>query len=235
MNGDLSLLERACGGDRVAEEEFLCANTALVWSIVRRFGGRGTDTDDLFQLACIGFIKAVRGFDFTYGTQFSTYAVPKIAGEIRRFLRDDGILKVSRSMRERAATISAARAELLAKLGREPTLREIGEATGLEVSEIAEAELASEEPLSLQTETENGGTAEDFCGTESPEDGLAESLCLRMQIDALPEEERRVIALRYFRGFTQERAARILHVSQVQVSRLEKRAVGRLRERLETT
>ena len=207
-------------------------NSGLIWSIVRRYYGRGVEPDDLYQLGCLGFIKAVKGFDLTFGTQFSTYAVPKIAGEIRRFLRDDGAVKVSRSVREQAAMIFAARERLKNALGREPVLSELSEETGLRPEEIAQCELAVAEPESLQRETGDGLTLEGMLGSESPEESMVEKIALREAIDALPERERMTILLRFFKGLTQEQAARLLGVSQVQVSRLERRALERLRASL---
>ena len=144
-----ALLEAAQSGDEEAGERVLRENTGLIWSVVRRYNGRGVETEDLYQLGCIGFLKAVKGFDLTYGTQFSTYAVPKIAGEIRRFLRDDGAIKVSRTLRERSQSIYSAREKLRVQLGREPVLSELAEETGLSVEEIADADLASAAPESL--------------------------------------------------------------------------------------
>ena len=145
MNAAPELLKAAAQGDEQACEQMLRENSGLIWSIVRRYYGRGVEPDDLYQLGCLGFIKAIKGFDFAFGTQFSTYAVPKIAGEIRRFLRDDGAIKVSRSMREQAATIFAAREKLKNTLGREPALSELSEETGLSAEEIAQCELAAAE------------------------------------------------------------------------------------------
>lgn len=230
----LTLLEAAQGGDAEAGERVLRENIGLIWSVVRRYNGRGVETEDLYQLGCIGFLKAVKGFDFAYGTQFSTYAVPKIAGEIRRFLRDDGAVKVSRTLRERAQSIHCTREKLCVQFGREPTLSELAEETGLRAEEIAEAELASAQPDSLQQELGEGLTLETLLGTESPEEGLIERITLRAAIDALPEKERMTILLRFFKSLTQEQTARVLRVSQVQVSRLERRALERLRAALET-
>lgn len=232
MTSSLQLLAQASMGDAAAEETVLLNNLALIRSIVRRFSGRGADAEDLYQLACIGFIKAVRGFDFTYGTQFSTYAVPKIAGEIRRYLRDDGFIKVSRELYERAGRISAAQSRLQASLGREPSLSELSAETGLDIAEIAEAELSRETPASLQAETEEGYTLESVLASDQTEEQIIEHISLRQQIEQLETAEREVILLRFYRGFTQERCARILAISQVQVSRLEKRAISHLRERL---
>ena len=125
MSRTEELIAKAQQGDREASEALVEENSGLIWSVARRFLGRGTEADDLYQLGCLGFLKAVEGFDLSYGTQFSTYAVPKIAGEIRRFLRDDGAVKVSRSLKEQAATIKAARSRLTGALGREPTIQEI--------------------------------------------------------------------------------------------------------------
>ena len=232
MNGTAELLEAAVQGDEQACEQMLRDNSGLIWSIVRRYYGRGVEPDDLYQLGCLGFIKAVKGFDLTFGTQFSTYAVPKIAGEIRRFLRDDGAVKVSRSVREQAAMIFAARERLKNALGREPVLSELSEETGLRPEEIAQCELAVAEPESLQRETGDGLTLEGMLGSESPEESMVEKIALREALDALPERERMTILLRFFKGLTQEQAARLLGVSQVQVSRLERRALERLRASL---
>ena len=232
MNAAPELLEAAAQGDEQACEQMLRENSGLIWSIVRRYYGRGVEPDDLYQLGCLGFIKAVKGFDFAFGTQFSTYAVPKIAGEIRRFLRDDGALKVSRSVREQAAAIFAAREKLKSALGREPALSELAEETGLRAEEIAQCEIAVAEPDSLQREMGDGLTLEGTLGDESSEEGLIERLALREAIDALPEREKMTILLRFFKGLTQQQAARILGVSQVQVSRLERRAIERLRQAL---
>ena len=229
-----ALLEAAQSGDEVAGERMMRENNGLIWSVVRRYNGRGVDTDDLYQLGCIGFLKAVKGFDLTYGTQFSTYAVPKIAGEIRRFLRDDGAVKVSRTLRERSQSIYGARERLRVQLGREPVLSELAEETGLSVEEIADADLASAAPESFQQELGDGVTLETLFGTESPEEGMIERLTLRTAVDALPEKERMTILLRFFKALTQEQAARVLGVSQVQVSRLERRALQKLRAAMAT-
>ncbi len=228
----LDLLEAARRGDEEANEKVLLENRGLIWSVVRRYYGRGVDPDDLYQLGCIGFIKAVKGFDLTYGTQFSTYAVPKIAGEIRRFLRDDGPVKVSRTLRERALNIGVAREKLRSQLGREPLLSELAQAAGLSVQEIAEADSALAAPESLQRETTDGMTLESVLASENTEEALVENIALRAGIDKLPQKERMTILLRHFRGFTQEQTARVLGVSQVQISRLERRALGKLREQL---
>lgn len=225
-----ALLEAAAAGDNDACERLLEENAGLIWSVVRRYYGRGVEAEDLYQLGCLGFLKAVRGFDAAYGTQFSTYAVPKIAGEIRRFLRDDGTVKVSRGLKERSQTVRLARDRLGHRLGREPTLSELAAETGLEPEDIACAETAVLSVASLQEENgEEGFTLEGVLGTEAMEDRVVEHLALRDAIAALPERERQVIALRFYKNFTQERSARVLGVSQVQISRIERRAMVRLR------
>ena len=236
MSGPLTgpaLLEAAREGDSAACEQALLENNGLIWSVVRRYYGRGVEPDDLYQLGCVGFLKAIRGFDPQFGTQFSTYAVPKIAGEIRRFLRDDGPVKVSRGLKERGTGIRAARARLSTQLGREPTLSELAEETGLSPEDIAAAETAIEPVVSLQAETgEDGLTLEGMLTTGNEEEGMVERITLRAAIRDLPERERQVLLLRYYRGMTQMDTARVLGVSQVQVSRLERRALDKLRREL---
>ena len=227
----LSLLDAARGGDNDACERLLLENSGLIWSVARRYYGRGVDPEDLYQLGCLGFLKAVRGFDTSYSTQFSTYAVPKIAGEIRRFLRDDGSVKVSRGIKERAMTLRQCRQDLYHRLGRDPTVGELAQATGLEPEDIAAAETATLSVASLQSQTgEDGFTLESILGCDGMEEEVVERLALRQAIDALPERERKVILLRFYKNLTQERTARILGVSQVQISRMERRAIGHLRE-----
>lgn len=227
----LSLLDAARGGDNDACERLLLENSGLIWSVARRYYGRGVDPEDLYQLGCLGFLKAVRGFDTSYGTQFSTYAVPKIAGEIRRFLRDDGSVKVSRGIKERAMALRQCRQDLYHRLGRDPTVGELAQATGLEPEDIAAAETATLSVASLQSQAgEDGFTLESILGCDGMEEEVVERLALRQAIDALPERERKVILLRFYKNLTQERTARILGVSQVQISRMERRAIGHLRE-----
>lgn len=227
------LLAAAQQGDKAACEILLSENDKLIWSIVKRYTGRGTEAEDLFQLGCIGFLKAVRSFDLSYGTQFSTYAVPKIAGEIRRFLRDDGAIKVSRSLKEQALQLRSVRERLSSELNREPTLSELSAQTGLSPEEIAAADTAAGAVTSLQSETGEGLTLESVLGDQGIEGAIVESVSLRQAVAELEERERMVILLRYFRGFTQDRTAKVIGVSQVQVSRIERRAVEHLRKKLE--
>ena len=226
-----ALIERAQTGDRGAAEKLVEDNTGLIWSVTRRFFGRGVEPDDLFQLACLGFLKAVNGFDLDYGTQFSTYAVPKISGEIRRFLRDDGAVKVSRGLKERAVLIRRARAFLEQRLGREPTVSELEAETGFSTEEIVEAEGASGPTESHQREAgEERFTLEQALGDYGQEERLLERFALDEAMTRLPERERMVISLRFFHGLTQERTARVVGISQVQVSRLERRALTEMKE-----
>ena len=218
-------------GDRAAAERFLCANSGLIWAVVRRYYGRGVEPDDLYQLGCLGFLKAVRGYEPDFGTQFSTYAVPKIAGEIRRFLRDDGSIKVSRTLKERGMAVRAVRARMVVELGREPTLSELAAEMGLEAEEIAAAQTATEEVASLQAQTgESGLTLEGLLSSGGMEEQVLERLALRTALSRLPEREQSVLLLRYYKGLTQVQTAKVLGISQVQVSRLERRAVERLRD-----
>ena len=231
MSRTEELIARSQAGDRDAGELLILENSCLVWSIVRRFLGRGTEADDLYQLGCLGLLKAVEGFDLSYGTQFSTYAVPKITGEIRRFLRDDGAVKVSRGVKERASTVKTARNKLLTALGREPTLQEISDQTGITVEDIAAAEMATACVESIQKQTgDEGFSLESVLSDTDSEENLVEKIALRQAIENLPEREKIVIKLRYFHGLTQQRISVVLAVSQVQVSRIEKKALSRLKD-----
>jgi RNA polymerase sporulation-specific sigma factor len=233
--GTVPLILRAQAGDGAAAEQLIAENSGLIWSIARRFFGRGVERDDLYQLGCVGFLKAVNGFDAAYGTQFSTYAVPKIAGEIRRFLRDDGAVKVSRSVKERALRIRLARGALEQSLGREPTLSELAAQTGLSPEDIATAETATGPAESLQQESgEENFTLEHVLCDASAEERMLERFALSEAIARLAARERMVVSLRYFHGLTQQKCAGILGISQVQVSRLERRALDALRELLKT-
>ena len=228
------LIAKAREGDSQAKEDLVSENAGLIWSVAKRFIGRGTDPEDLYQLGCLGFLKAVEGFDLEFGTQFSTYAVPKIAGEIRRFLRDDGAVKVSRSIKEQSAAIKGARNRLTSALGREPTVLEIARQTGFTPEEIALAETATAATESIQKETgDEGFSLEDVLTDTESEERMVEKIALRQAIASLPEREQTVIKLRYFHGLTQQRVAKVLDVSQVQVSRIEKKAISMLREMLE--
>lgn len=230
MSDQFTLIRLSQSGDREAQERLVTENAGLIWSVARRFLGRGAEADDLYQLGCLGFLKAVEGFDLEFGTQFSTYAVPKIAGEIRRFLRDDGAVKVSRTIKEQAATIKSTRNRLSNALGREPTIHEISRQTGFTPEEIALAETATAATESIQRETgEDGFSLENILTDTESEETMVERIALYQAIEKLPEREAVVIKMRYFHGMTQQRVAAVLDVSQVQVSRIEKKALNNLR------
>ena len=225
------LIAQSQAGDETAKEALINENAGLIWAVVKRFIGRGTEQDDLYQLGCLGFLKAVDGFDPKFGTQFSTYAVPKIAGEIRRFLRDDGAVKVSRGIKERAATINAAKSILMNTLGRAPTIGEISDHTGFSHEDIVLAVNAVATVESLQQEAgEEGFSLEQVLSDTQPEDAMLEAISLKQAINTLQEREAMVIKLRYYHGLTQQQIATVMQVSQVQVSRIEKKAIIRLKE-----
>lgn len=235
MNLDeiLDLIELVREGDKNATARLMEENSGLIWSVARHYFGRGVEPEDLFQIGCIGFLKAIQGFDSAYGTQFSTYAVPKISGEIRRFLRDDGTIKVSRGIKEQAQKIRTARYELEQKLGREPSLSEISQSTGICPEDIAAAETATGPTQSLQFESgDEGFSLENVLGDYGQEERLIEHLALDEAIKKLPEKEQMIISLRYYHGLTQDKTSRTVGVSQVQVSRLERKAIDQLRKHL---
>ncbi|MFI3227455.1 MAG: sigma-70 family RNA polymerase sigma factor [Clostridia bacterium] len=231
MTTTISLIEKAQKGDQKAVETLILENNGLIWSIVRRYIGRGIESDDLYQLGSLGFLKAIKGFDVNYGTQFSTYAVPKISGEIRRFIRDDGMIKVSRSIKDMSYKVFKAREELEKTLGREPHISEISDFTGFDVTEIATCENAMSVTDSLQREvTPDGLTLETTIGNDGIEDEITLSVTLKEAIKKLPPREAEVIYLRFFKGLTQDKISKMMNISQVQVSRIEKKALIMLRE-----
>lgn len=233
MSEQLELIKKAQTGDKLAGEKLIIKNSGLIWSIVKRYINRGVEQDDLYQLACLGFIKAVNGFDGDFGTQFSTYAVPKIAGEIRRFLRDDGSVKVSRSVKEQSIKLKQLQSKLENELGREVTISELASASGLSVEEVAMCEQATQTTDSLQREVgEDGSALGELIGDEGIEEHITNKLALWQMINELPEREAQIIRLRYERNMTQQQCAKLLGVSQVQVSRLEKKAVERMRKQI---
>lgn len=233
MSNTEELIRKSQNGCKEASEQLITENAGLIWSIARRFTGRGTELDDLYQLGCLGFLKAVEGFNPEYGTQFSTYAVPKISGEIRRFLRDDGAVKVSRGIKEQAAAIKQTRNHLIQALGREPTVMEISRQTGFTPEEIAIAENATAATESIQRESgEEGFSLEHILTDTESEERMVEKISLMQAIEKLGEREAMVIRLRYFHSLTQQRVSKVLDVSQVQVSRIEKKALAHLRELL---
>jgi RNA polymerase sporulation-specific sigma factor len=210
-------------GDRQALDALLQENTPLVWSVARRFFGRGCEAEDLFQLGCIGLLKAIRDFDLSLGVELSTYAVPRIAGEIRRFLRDDGPVKVSRTLRERAALLRQVQAKLEAQTGQSPRLSDLCRETGLTPEEAMEALNAPREADSLDAalpgqERTLGEVLPDRTGDATEGLALREALC------RLEPQLRQVLLLRYLRDLTQQKTGQVMGLSQVQVSRLEKKA-----------
>ena len=229
----ITAIRAARSGDRDVAGRLVEENSGLIWSVARRFFGRGVDAEDLYQLGCVGLLKAIDGYDESFGTKFSTYAVPKISGEIRRFLRDDGMIKVSRGIKEQAAQLHAARTALEQRIGSEPSISELSRETGMSPEDIAFVETATGQTESLQKESgEDGFTLELVLGDYGAEEKMVEHVALRTAIDELPERERQVIALRYYHGMTQQNCAKVMRVSQVQISRLERRAVDMLKEKL---
>lgn len=228
-----TLLRQARQGDSSACAQLVEENNGLIWAIARRYFGRGVEPDDLYQLASMGFVKAVQGYDESYGTAFSTYAVPKIAGEIRRFLRDDGTVKVSRATKEQAIRLRRLQNELEAELGREITVSELAERAGVSPEEVAACEQAVSQVDSLQRVlSEDGASLGEMIGDDGIEDKITLRLSLHQALAHLPEREKQVIALRYGREMTQAQIAAIVGVSQVQVSRIERKAIELLRREI---
>ena len=226
----VELVIKVKNGESGARDTFIIANMRLVLSIIKRFWAKRANQDDVFQAGCIGLIKAIDNFNLDMDVRFSTYAVPKISGEIRRFLRDDGAVKVSRTLKEQATTIKSTRNRLTNALGREPTIQEISRQTGLTPEEIALAETATAGTESIQRETgDEGFSLENVLTDTESEERMVERIALKQALDRLPERESMVIRLRYYHSLTQERIAKVLQVSQVQVSRIEKKALGHLK------
>lgn len=226
------LFERAAAGDAVAREELVAANLPLVHSIVNRFSASGREREDLFQIGCIGLLKAVDGFDPRFGTRFSTYAVPMILGEIRRHLRDDTAVKLPRSARELGLAALRAEAELARRLGREPSVQEVAAELGCQPSELAAATEGLRRPASLQAEDEDGRTLLDRQASEGQEGRIVDRLALTAALDRLEPRAREILRRRYYQNQSQADVARALGISQVHVSRLERRALHALRSEL---
>jgi len=232
-----ALLEKARGGDREAREKLIAGNLRLVLSVVQRFAGRGESMDDLFQVGVIGLIKAVDAFDLGQNVQFSTYGVPMIAGELRRFLRDHSALRISRSMRDTAYRVLQAKEKLTAATGREPSVETLAAETGIERREIVFAMDAICEPVSLYEPVFSDG-GESAClmdqigDTKNGDEQWLEQIALEEAVSRLSARERRILALRFYDGRTQMEVAREIGISQAQVSRLEKGAIGRIKQEL---
>lgn len=234
------LLVKAGKGDMLAREKLITENTGLVWSIVRRFSGRGYDVEDLFQIGCIGLIKAVDKFDDSFGVMFSTYAVPLIMGEIKRFMRDDGIVKVSRSIKENGWKVNKAIQKLSQMYGREPTIEEVAKETVLSKEEIAIALEANSEVESIYKSLYQNDGSEVYLIDQISEDKknnekfekIINSMTIQKIIGELGEKESQIIKMRYFQDKTQTEIANKLGISQVQVSRLEKKILLELKKRM---
>lgn len=229
------LIELSQSGDTIARDTLVNCNIRLVWSVVQRFLNRGYEADDLFQIGCIGLLKSVDKFNLSYEVKFSTYAVPMIIGEIQRFLRDDGTLKVSRSLKELANKVRKTKDELSKNLERLPTLKEVANALGITPEEVVFAQEANK-PLSSIHETvfENDGdpiTLMDQIADDSQEKWF-DKLALNEAIEGLSERERLIVYLRYFKDQTQSEVANRLGISQVQVSRLEKKILQSIRNQI---
>lgn len=232
----LRYIRAAKAGDSAAKEALLSGNVSLLKSIVRRYLGKGVEFDDLFQLAGIGLLKAVSGFDESFGVRFSTYAVPMIAGEIKRFMRDDGSVKVSRAMKSTAKEMNRYIEDFTAEHGLAPTVADIAAKFGMEESEAVFVLGSSRMPVSIyeQGEYRDEKTQElaDKLPSVDNQDDMIEKMQLRTAIEELPERERKIIMLRYFRDMTQSEVAEVIGVSQVQISRIESRVVAEMKRRL---
>ena len=228
-------LRRIEQGDKEAREVFLMANMRLVLSMVHRFSNSTCNSDDLFQVGCLGLVKALNHFDLGHGVMFSTYAVPMILGEIRRYIRESNGIKVSRSMRDMAYRAMQAREELERRDVNDPTLYEIAEEMDVPVKEVVCALDAISTPMSLYDPVSNDTNdpllvVDGVVGEKNPEEKWAELLDLKCAIERLPENEKEVILLRYYKGMTQTEVSSVSHISQAQVSRLENNAIKRIRE-----
>lgn len=236
MDHTIALIKKSHDGDKAAREQLVEENVGLVWCVVKRFYGRGTDAEDLFQIGSIGLLKAIDKFDLSYDVKFSTYAVPMISGEIKRFLRDDGMIKVSRSLKELAYKSVQAREKLMDRLGREPTLEELADETGAEKEELVQAMEAGGEVESLyrpihQKEGSEICLLDRIEEREQREERILDTMVLKQLLETLDAKERQLIYLRYFADRTQSDVGKIMGISQVQVSRMEKRIIEELRRK----
>ena len=233
MRDNTALIERVREGDRQAENRMVEENMGLVYSIARRFLNRGYDAEDLMQIGAIGLIKAVKKFNPEFNVQFSTYAVPMITGEIKRFLRDDGAVKISRTLKENAMKGWRCEELLRRKLNRQPTINEISKESGIDAESLIEAFEAATPPESIYESVYDNGDKEirllDTITGEEIEDGVINKVMIDDILSRLTEREKEIILLRYFRGKTQSEIAKIIGVSQVQISRIEKKEIERIR------
>lgn len=231
-----NLIKLAQNGDEDAKARLITENSPLIKSIIRRYKGRGIEYDDLYQLGCVGFLKAIKNFSFDFNVRFSTYAVPMITGEVKRYLRDDGYIKVSRSVKSDAAKINAYIEKFRGENGETPSVDALSAHFGIEPQEIVFILDSAKMPVSLYDGTEDDGSRpiiEKLTSAENEDDSI-DRIMLKDMIRILPERDRKIILLRYFRGSTQCEVARILGVSQVQISRLENRILGMMREKFES-
>lgn len=230
------LIEKSQKGDQTARDKIVEKNMRLVWSVVQRFLNRGYEPDDLFQIGCIGLLKSVDKFDLSYDVKFSTYAVPMIIGEIQRFIRDDGAIKVSRSLKEVGNKVRRAKDELAKKLGRVPTVNELSEYMELDVEEILLAQEAVLTPTSIhETVYENDGDPITLLDqiSDNDEENWFDKIALKEAIEGLEEREKLIVYLRYYKDQTQSEVAQRLGISQVQVSRLEKKILKQIKDQME--
>ena len=236
-NETLALIARAQAGDDGATEQLLQENTGLIWSVVKKFARRGYEPEDLYQIGAIGLLKCIRKFDTSYDVKFSTYAIPMIIGEIKRFLRDDGMIKVSRPMKEIATKARYMTEVLTAKLGRQPTMSELAQELGISTEELVVAMEAGLDIESLHATIYQGDGSPIFlidkiAQGSGDEDKIVNNIALKQLIERLKPKERQVVILRYFQDKTQMEVAKAIGVSQVQVSRIEKKVLQILRNGL---
>lgn len=235
MEQTFELIRQSQAGDKGAKEQLIKMHSGLIWNVVRRFMGRGYETEDLYQIGAIGLIRAIDRFDFAYEVKFSTYAVPLIAGEIKRFLRDDGLIKVSRTLKENQWKIKKAMERLQHDLGREPGIEELAEALSMDPEEIVLSMEATVEVDSMEQSIYGSDGKEIFlkdrvASEKNEQEELMDQLFLQQLLEHLEERDRKLIVLRYFENKTQNQVAEILGISQVQVSRLEKKILRYMKE-----
>ena len=235
MDHTIALIQKSHEGDKAAREQLVEENVGLIWCVVKRFYGRGLESEDLFQIGSIGLLKAIDKFDLSYDVKFSTYAVPMISGEIKRFLRDDGMIKVSRTLKELSYKIFQTREKLLDLLGREPTIEELAEKMQIDKEEIVEALAAGSEVESIykpihQKEGNEIRLMDKLEEKEHREEKILDHMLLQQLLGTLEKEERTLIYMRYFQDKTQSQVGKELGISQVQVSRMEKKIMENLRK-----
>lgn len=231
----LELLAKAKAGDDYAKETLLTENTPLIKSVIRRYKNKGIEYDDLYQLGCVGFVKAIRNFDTTFNVKFSTYAVPMIAGEIKRFLRDDGVIKVSRSIKQSCQLMKKYINERLMETGESPKIEEIAEHFGVDPQEVVFTLESSYMPMSINetyNDDENNSSLEERFSDDLSTDNMVDKLVLRDMISKLSAKEKQVIIMRYYLDKTQSEIASVLGVSQVQISRIENKVLEYLKKNM---